>query len=225
MKRILDIMIAFAGLLLAAPLILLCAAAIKLESRGPVFYRASRVGRGGADLRVLKFRKMRNGAGGQALTEDRDPRFTRIGRLLARTRLDEVPQLVNVLVGEMSLVGPRPEDRRFVDLHADAFRQILTVRPGITGLCQLAFARESEILDPADRVGHYVERILPQKVGLDCLYAERRSLGLDIRILVWTFLPVLLRKDVAVHRATARLTLRRRAARAANVSESNVARV
>jgi lipopolysaccharide/colanic/teichoic acid biosynthesis glycosyltransferase len=153
---------------------------------------------------------MTDGANGSALTGSHDPRFTRIGRFLARSKLDELPQLWNVLTGGMSLVGPRPEDRRYVELHEDAFRTVLSVRPGVTGLCQLAFAKESEILDPEDREGHYLERILPQKVALDLLYVETRTLSLDLRILVWTVLPVILRRDVAVNRVTADLTLRKR---------------
>ena len=137
---------------------------------------------------MLKFRKMVEGATGHALTGDVDPRFTRIGRLLARTKLDELPQLWNVLRGQMSLVGPRPEDAGFVELHESEYREILTVRPGITGLGQLAFAKEAEILDPGDMVGHYVDRILPQKVHLDLLYARTRTLRGDLRILVWTVL-------------------------------------
>ena len=130
--------------------------------------------------------------------------------MLARTKLDELPQLWNVLLGDMSLVGPRPEDADFVALHADAYQEILSVRPGVTGLCQLAFARESEILDPEDRLGHYVGRILPQKVRLDMLYTRTRTFRGDLRILVWTVLPVILRVDVAVNRRTGELTVRRR---------------
>ena len=209
-KRTLDLTIALVIIVLSLPVLLACAVAIKLESPGPVFYRARRAGVNGKDLLVVKFRKMHHGSAGEALTEDRDPRFTRIGRFLARTRLDELPQLFNVVAGGMSIVGPRPEAHSFVALHADAYEKILTVRPGITGLCQLAFAKETEILDPRDRVAHYVERILPQKVALDVLYANTRTVGLDIRVIFWTILPVLLRKDVAVHRATLKLSLRQR---------------
>ena len=145
------------------------------------------------------------------LTGDVDPRFTRIGRLLARTKIDELPQLWNVLRGEMSLVGPRPEDADFVARHQEEYDEILSVRPGMTGLVQLAFAKEAEILDPDDRVGHYVDRILPQKVHLDLLYARTRTLRMDLRILVWTILPVILRVNVAVNRVTGELTVRRRA--------------
>ena len=209
-KRTLDITVSAIVLLVFSPVILACAIAIKLESPGPVFYRALRVGRDGSDLALLKFRKMTDGANGSALTGSHDPRFTRIGRFLARSKLDELPQLWNVLIGGMSLVGPRPEDRRYVDLHREAFETVLSVRPGVTGLCQLAFAKESEILNPEDREGHYLGRILPQKVALDVLYVETRTLSLDLRILAWTIFPVILRRDVAVNRVTADLTLRRR---------------
>jgi lipopolysaccharide/colanic/teichoic acid biosynthesis glycosyltransferase len=110
----------------------------------------------------------------------------------------------------MSLVGPRPEDRLFVHLQEDAYEEILSVRPGITGLCQLAFAEESRILDPADRMRDYTQRLLPQKTGLDRLYAGRRSVLMDLSILRWTILAVVARRPVAVDRQTARLTVRNR---------------
>jgi lipopolysaccharide/colanic/teichoic acid biosynthesis glycosyltransferase len=126
------------------------------------------------------------------------------------SKLDEVPQLWNVLKGEMSLVGPRPEDPSFVALHQDAYAEITGVRPGVTGLSQLAFAEESRILDPEDRLGHYVERLLPQKIKMDQLYASCRSVSMDTTILFWTIAAVVLRNDVAVHRETGRMNLRRR---------------
>jgi lipopolysaccharide/colanic/teichoic acid biosynthesis glycosyltransferase len=208
--RVLDIGVAALMLVLLAPLIAVVAAAIKIESRGPLFFRCRRVGIRGHEFDMLKFRKMHDGVAGPALTALGDPRFTRMGSFLAKTKLDEVPQLWNVLRGEMSLVGPRPEDPSFVAIEQDAYRKILAVRPGITGLSQLAFARETEILDPLDGVGHYVRRLLPQKASLDCVYVSRRSVGMDLRILFWTGLAVLLRRKVAVDRATAELGLRRR---------------
>jgi lipopolysaccharide/colanic/teichoic acid biosynthesis glycosyltransferase len=205
LKRALDLVVAGTLLLLLSPVILVLAVAIKVESRGPAFYRCRRVGRYGADLEMLKFRKMHDGATGPALAATDDDRFTRLGWFLARTKLDEVPQLWNVLRGEMSLVGPRPEDPSFIALYRDDYEQILTVKPGITGYCQLAFARESEILDENDRERHYVERILPQKVGLDCLYAAGRSFAVDLKILWWTAMAVLLSREVAVNRETGKL--------------------
>jgi lipopolysaccharide/colanic/teichoic acid biosynthesis glycosyltransferase len=208
-KRLLDVLVAATLLLVLLPLIVAVAVAIRLDSPGPAFFRCRRVGFRGRDFGMLKFRKMRDDANGAALTAPQDDRFTRLGRLLAKTKLDEVPQLWNVLKGEMSLVGPRPEDPSFVALCPEDYRHILEVRPGITGLSQLAFARESEILDPDDRQGHYVSKLLPAKARMDRLYASRRSLGMDIKILLWTAAAVLLRLEVAVHRQSGRLTRRR----------------
>jgi lipopolysaccharide/colanic/teichoic acid biosynthesis glycosyltransferase len=186
----------------------LIAVCVVVESWGPPFYRAVRVGRGGRELYVLKFRKMRRGASGPPLTLVEDERFTRIGRWLASTKLDELPQLFNVVLAQMSLVGPRPEDRRFVERHREAFEPILAVRPGITGLSQLAFAAESRILDPHDRIRDYEERILPQKVALDTLYVARWHLLLDLRILCWTFVRTVLSIPVSVDRSTGRIKVR-----------------
>jgi lipopolysaccharide/colanic/teichoic acid biosynthesis glycosyltransferase len=212
LKRLMDIFVSLVLLVLVSPVFLLCVLLIAIESPGPVFYRCRRVGLRGADLVVLKFRKMRHGERGAALTAPADERFTRLGPLLARTKLDELPQLWSVLKGDMSLVGPRPEDDGFVRMRAADYREILTVRPGITGLAQLAFAAESEILDPDDRIGHYVKEILPQKAALDRIYVSERTLGMDLKIIFWTFLPVLLRKDVAVNRTSGALTVRNRTA-------------
>jgi lipopolysaccharide/colanic/teichoic acid biosynthesis glycosyltransferase len=209
-KRALDIGLAAVLLLLIAPLVLMIVAAIKIDSPGPVLFRARRVGRRGTEFAMLKFRKMYHGAVGPALTAADDARFTRVGRFLAQTKLDEIPQLVNVLKGEMSLVGPRPEDPSFVEMERDRYRTILSVRPGITGLSQLAFARESEVLDPADRAGHYVRAIFPQKLVLDTLYATRRSMRMDLAILRWTLLAVVARRHVAVNRMSGKLTRRNR---------------
>jgi lipopolysaccharide/colanic/teichoic acid biosynthesis glycosyltransferase len=159
---------------------------------------------------MLKFRKMHHAASGSALTAHRDHRFTRAGRYLAGIKADELPQLWNVVRGEMSLVGPRPESPDFVSHYPDDFAEITRVRPGILGLSQLAFAEESRILDAGDPVGHYVGHILPQKLSLDRLYAERWSLWLDIRIVFWTIAAILLRRPVAVDRASGRMGLRKR---------------
>jgi lipopolysaccharide/colanic/teichoic acid biosynthesis glycosyltransferase len=209
-KRILDVAVALGLLVLLAIPLLLIALAVKLDSRGPVFYRVSRVGFGGRPLTMLKFRKMHDDARGIPLTANADPRLTRIGTILARTRLDELPQLWDVLRGRMSIVGPRPEAPEFVTLHSDAYRRILSVRPGITGLSQLAFAEEHFILDQSDLVGDYVGRILPQKVGLDTLYAGDYGVGMDLRILAWTAVAMIAGRRVSVHRRTGALSLRRR---------------
>src|SRR4051795_10821647 len=209
-KRAVDITVSAVLLLLALPIILIVALAIKLDSPGPVFYAARRIGYRGRPLRMFKFRKMHHSAAGPRLTTDDDERFTRVGAWLAKSKLDELPQLWNVLRGDMSLIGPRPEDPAFVALHAPDFIEILRVRPGVTGLSQIAFAEESRILDDDDPTGHYLDRILPQKMGMDRLYAMRYHVRLALSILVWTGVAVLLRRQVAVHRETGRMNLRRR---------------
>jgi lipopolysaccharide/colanic/teichoic acid biosynthesis glycosyltransferase len=217
-KRAADAVIALTLLTAMLPLFVLIALAIKLDSRGPVFYRARRVGYRGRPLMMLKFRKMHDDAEGIPLTVDADDRLTRIGRVLARTRLDELPQLWDVVRGRMSIVGPRPEDPGFVALHAAVYEHILTVKPGITGLSQLAFAEEHKILDEDDLIADYVQRILPQKIGLDTMYADSYSIRTDLGILCWTAIALLLRRPVAVHRSTGRMNVRKRP-RPASVAE------
>jgi lipopolysaccharide/colanic/teichoic acid biosynthesis glycosyltransferase len=209
-KRLLDVIGATLLVVLFAPLLVGLAIAIKLESEGPVFYRSRRVGRYGQEFIILKFRKMHHLAAGPRLTLANDPRFTRLGSFLARTKLDELPQLLNVIRGDMSLVGPRPEDATFVAHQAAFYRTILNVRPGLTGLCQLAFVREATVLSAVDLDGFYIDRLLPQKARMDLLYAKRRSFLMDLRILLWT-VPALVGLDVAVNRETGRLSRRRRA--------------
>lgn len=210
LKRSLDIAVSATILLLSLPLILVVALLVRIESPGPVFYRAHRVGRAGRPLRMLKFRKMHHNASGAPLTMSEDERFTRVGRLLAKTKIDELPQLWHVLNGEMSLIGPRPEDPKFVAERFDDYADILAVRPGVTGLSQIAFAEESEILCKVDPMEHYRTRIFPQKIRLDRMYAEAPSVRMDLSILFWTCAAVLLRRQVAVHRESGRMNLRRR---------------
>ncbi|MGN6870104.1 MAG: sugar transferase [Solirubrobacteraceae bacterium] len=207
-KRAVDIVMACIILVLAAPLMAVVAVCVAVESRGPIIYRARRVGRWGEPFDVLKFRKMRAGVEGGPLTTAEDARFTRIGRLLGRTKLDELPQLVSVVRGEMSLIGPRPEDPLFVNQYADAFETILRVRPGVTGLSQLAFRAESRILDANDPVWDYQSRILPQKIELDHLYIAWWNPLLDARILFWTIATALLGIPIAVHRSSGRMSVR-----------------
>jgi lipopolysaccharide/colanic/teichoic acid biosynthesis glycosyltransferase len=204
---VVDVVVAALILLVIAPLFAAIALCVAVESRGKIFYRAQRAGYRGRTVSVLKFTKMVE-HNGLPLTTDDDDRFTRIGRVLAKTKLDELPQLINVVRGDMALVGPRPEDPQFVALHPDRYEQILSVRPGITGVSQLAYASESEILLDDDPVEDYIGRVLPQKVNLDVKYAEAKSLALDARVLFWTIAAVILRRDVAVNRSTLDLTLR-----------------
>jgi lipopolysaccharide/colanic/teichoic acid biosynthesis glycosyltransferase len=201
-KRLLDVSLSLALLLALAPIFALVALAIKLDSPGPVFYRCRRVGRRGRDFHMLKFRKMADGAVGLPLTIAGDSRLTRVGEFLAATKLDELPQLWNVVRGEMSLVGPRPEDPAIVAVRRDEFAPVLETLPGITGLCQLQFADESSLLDPDDRVGHYLGFLLPQKLDLDRLYAARRTFWYDVSILMWTVFAVALRRELSVDART-----------------------
>jgi lipopolysaccharide/colanic/teichoic acid biosynthesis glycosyltransferase len=209
-KRTFDIVLATVLLIALIPFFVVIAIAIKLDSRGPVFYRVRRVGYLGRPLRMLKFRKMHDDASGGPLTVDGDPRLTRVGRVLARARIDELPQLWDVLRGRMSIIGPRPEDPAFVELHEARYRQILQVRPGITGLSQIAYKAEATIVDTDSPVDDYVARIMPQKLTLDTLYADSCALRLDLRIIYWTFITVVLHHPVAVNRVTAAMKLRRR---------------
>jgi lipopolysaccharide/colanic/teichoic acid biosynthesis glycosyltransferase len=209
-KRSMDVVMAAVALVVLSPLFLVIALLVVLDSPGPVFYRADRVGFHGRRLRMLKFRKMHRSASGLALTLARDERLTRTGAWLARTKLDELPQLWHVLCGEMSLVGPRPESPDFVARFRDEYAVILQTRPGLTGYTQLAFACEGAILNPEDAHGHYVNELLPQKVALDRLYASRLAIRRDLRILFATVGAVVLRQPVAVNRKTGALTLRRR---------------
>jgi lipopolysaccharide/colanic/teichoic acid biosynthesis glycosyltransferase len=208
-KRIVDVIVALLLLLLTLPLMLLIVVLLQIEAPGSPFYRARRVGYGGAPLMVLKFRKMAVNAGGPPLTVADDPRLSRLGAFMVRTRIDELPQLWHVLRGQMSLVGPRPEDPRFVALQHEGYASVLCVLPGITGWSQLAFAHERRLLNEADPLTDYVERLLPAKVHLDRLYAEHAQLHHDLEILVWTIVALVFGIDIAVDRRTGRLRRRR----------------
>jgi lipopolysaccharide/colanic/teichoic acid biosynthesis glycosyltransferase len=192
LKRIFDIAVASIALLVLIPVLLIIALAVKLESRGAVFYKARRIGRGGKLFHMYKFRTMRMDADrvGPALTYKDDPRITRAGRFLRRLRLDELPQLINVLIGEMSLVGPRPEAPEYVQLDQQVWRQVLSVQPGICGLAQLTFAIDEAALlrDGATAADVYMAEILPAKLQLDLRYINTRSLGFDMKLLAQTAL-------------------------------------
>ena len=192
MKRLLDIAVSGAGLVLTSPILLAAAIAVKVETHGPAFYGGSRVGKDGRAFRILKLRTMRAGADqqGPAVTAGGDPRITAVGRFLRRTKIDELPQLLNVLKGEMSLVGPRPEHPDYVALDTPEQRRVLTVRPGITGPAALAFVDEEEQLRGPDPEATYVASVMPQKLAVDLTYVDSASLGGDLRILGRTLLVV-----------------------------------
>ena len=211
-KRVCDAVAASVLLVVLSPLMAVLMLAIKLESSGPALYRSRRVGLRGEEFAMLKFRKMHRDAAGPPLTARSDDRLTRIGSLLRRTKLDELPQLWNVIRGDMSLVGPRPEDPKFVELYQNDYEAVLRVIPGITGLSQLAFARENHILERPELVGRYADRLLPAKIEIDTLYAARRSMWMDAKILLWTVVVIVCGVDVAVDRRSGSLSVRRRPA-------------
>jgi lipopolysaccharide/colanic/teichoic acid biosynthesis glycosyltransferase len=187
LKRTFDFIIALIGLLLLLPLMLLVAMLIKLDTTGPVFYRQRRVGLRGEPFGIFKFRTMVPGADkmGSRLTTKRDPRVTRIGQILRWFKIDELPQLINVLIGDMSLIGPRPEDPHFVSFYTAAQRAVLSVRPGIIGPSQIFGRDELECYPEGlqDTEAYYVEHILPDKLARDLQYVESRSFGGDIALL------------------------------------------
>ena len=191
--RLLDSALAGVALVLALPVCLAIGIAIRLDSPGPVLHRAARVGLAGRSFTLYKFRTMVDGAAalGPGVTAAGDPRVTRVGRFLRRTKLDELPQLWNVLRGDMRLVGPRPEDPRYVALYEPHQLLVLSVCPGITGPSQLAFFDEEQLLAEADAEAVYIRDILPRKLALDLDYARRHTLRQDLRILAQTLLVTL----------------------------------
>jgi lipopolysaccharide/colanic/teichoic acid biosynthesis glycosyltransferase len=188
--RAVDVLVSLTGLIVTAPLFVVIGIAIKVESRGPVFYWGRRVGEGGREFDMLKFRKMPRDAAGPRLTLAHDDRLTRLGRFLHLTKLDELPQLWNVLRGQMTLVGPRPEDPSYVALYAQQYRRILDLRPGITGLAQIQYRDEAKLLVGPDYEERYRNELLPDKITIDTYYADRKCLGLDARIIGWTLIAI-----------------------------------
>ncbi|MES2993275.1 MAG: sugar transferase [Pseudomonadota bacterium] len=186
-KRLFDLLCAGAGLVLLAPLLLGIALWIRLDSRGPVFFRQQRVGRFGAPFRIHKFRTMREDAPalGPQITVGADPRITRAGRFLRRHKLDELPQLIDVFAGTMSLVGPRPEVPRYVAMYPPALRdKVLSVRPGITDPASIEYRDESALLAAAsDPERAYVEQVMPAKLRFAAAYVEQRSMLGDLRLI------------------------------------------
>lgn len=189
MKRVFDLFWATVGLCLIWPVFLVIGLLVKVEDRGPIFFRQRRIGRHGHPFRMWKFRTMVVDAEqkGSALTVGRDPRITRVGHWLRDTKVDELPQLINVMLGEMSFVGPRPEVRKYVDLYSEDQRQVLDLRPGITDLASVKYRRESELLaassDP-DRT--YVEEIMPEKIRINLEYAAQANIWSDVRVILLT---------------------------------------
>ena len=190
MKRLFDILASGLGLVVLSPLFAVLAVWIKADSRGPVFYRQTRVGRDNKDFRLFKFRSMRPDSDklGLITVGGHDPRVTLSGYYIRKYKLDELPQLINVFKGDMSLVGPRPEVRKYVDMYTPAQMRVLSVRPGITSLASIRYRNENDILAVADDPDRcYVEKVMPDKLAIDLEYVGRATLWNDIRLIFSTF--------------------------------------
>lgn len=189
MTRLLDIIFSLLGVIILSPFFILLSLWVKLDSIGPVFYRQKRIGRGGEEFSLLKFRSMHVDADKKGLLTvgGRDPRITRSGYILRKFKLDELPQLFNVLAGDMSVVGPRPEVKKYVDLYNDEQRKVLSVRPGITDMASIEFSNENEILEKqADPEQYYIDHIMPEKIRLNQQYIQSPTVGNYFRIILLT---------------------------------------
>jgi lipopolysaccharide/colanic/teichoic acid biosynthesis glycosyltransferase len=188
LKRILDKLFSLIGLILLLPILLVVSLMIKLHDGGPVFYRAERVGRFGKIIKVWKFRTMVPNAErvGSIHASASDPRITRIGRFLRKYKIDELPQLINILKGEMSFVGPRPQVKHYVDLYSKEERISLTVRPGMTDYASIRFVNQEDLVDENDVDESYRKRIEPEKNRLRVKYAKNNSLLVDVKIILQT---------------------------------------
>ncbi len=192
-KRIFDLFFSLIGLLFLLPVFLLIALLIKLESKGPVFYLQMRVGRNGKDFKLYKFRTMFPDSDKKGLLTVgmRDPRITRTGYFLRKYKLDELPQLINVLAGDMSFVGPRPEVRKYVEKYSPAELAVLEVKPGITDLASLTYINENAILaQSADPENTYLKEVMPHKLALNLEYIQKTSLWFDIKIILQTIIKI-----------------------------------
>ncbi|MCM4154275.1 sugar transferase [Arenibacter sp. N53] len=198
LKRSFDIISSGLGLLFISPILIIVSGAIALSSKGGIFYKQSRVGLHGANFNILKFRTMYTGSdrNGLLTVGDRDPRVTPIGYYLRKYKLDELPQLINVLIGSMSLVGPRPEVSKYVNLYSTEDRIVLSIKPGITDYASIFFRNENEILKLAsDPEKKYIEEVMPRKLELNKKYIEEKGMLTDLKILFLTFKSILNKND------------------------------
>ena len=189
MKRLFDLLVSFLALLALSPIMLVIACWVLLDSRGGVLYSQLRVGRGNKDFRMFKFRTMRSGAdkAGLLTVGGRDPRVTAAGYYLRRFKLDELPQLINILLGDMSLVGPRPEVRKYVDMYSPEQMAVLKARPGLTDYASLEYFDENMLLEQSpDPEKTYIEQIMPAKLALNLKYIRERSIMVDLGIIFKT---------------------------------------
>lgn len=190
-KRAFDIVCAALGLLVLSPVLLLCALLVGLTSPGGVLFRQERVGKDGVPFTIYKFRSMRKDNAGLKISTSSDSRITPVGRILRKTKLDELPQLWNVLKGDMSFVGPRPEVREYTDLYTPEQRQVLLVRPGITGLASIRYRNENDLLSAStDPNRTYIEEVMPAKLALDLEYIPRACVSYDVRLILETLVTV-----------------------------------
>ena len=190
MTRFFDLLFSFLGLIVLSPFFLVAALLIMLDSRGGVFYCQTRVGKNGKDFRLYKFRTMASGSDKKGLITvgAKDARITRVGYFLRKYKLDELPQLINVLKGEMSLVGPRPEVRKYVEMYTEEQRRVLSVRPGITDYASIEYVDENRILGEAeDPDKAYIEKIMPDKIRYNMRYIEHKGVGEYFKIIFLTF--------------------------------------
>ncbi len=194
LKRLFDIVFSLLGLILLLPLLIVIALILTLESKGPVFYKQVRVGKGNTDFNIFKFRTMFIGSDKKGLLTvgDRDPRVTHTGFFLRKYKLDELPQLINVLLGSMSFVGPRPEVRHYVNYYSADDMQILSIKPGITDYASIVFRDEAELLKTAKNPEDlYINTILPQKIALNKKYINTANLLVDFKIIIKTIQTIL----------------------------------
>lgn len=196
MIRFLDIIASICGLIILSPLFIILGIWIKLDSKGPVFYKQIRVGQYGKDFALYKFRSMRVGADKKGLITvgGKDNRITKVGYFIRKYKLDEFPQLLNVLKGDMSLVGPRPEVRKYVDLYTDEQKKVLSVRPGITDYASIEYVDENEILGKAENPDKtYIEVIMPDKIKYNMKYINNRSVIEYIKVIFLTFKSIIVK--------------------------------
>lgn len=197
MKRLFDVIASGLAFIVLSPLFLFIAIWIKLDSKGPVFYRQVRVGRYNKDFRIFKFRSMRVGSdkGSLVTIGGHDPRITRSGYFIRKFKLDELPQLINVIVGDMSLVGPRPEVRHYVDYWTPEQMHVLDVRPGITDPASIKFHNENELMEKAeDPEKYYIEVIMQEKIKLYLEYVAKHSLWYDLGLIFKTFQVIIMER-------------------------------
>ena len=191
-KRAFDILCSFLGLTVLSPVLLVVSVLVAVTSPGGGFFRQERIGKDGKPFRIFKFRSMRKDNAGLKITTGNDSRITPVGRFLRKSKIDELPQLINVLVGDMSFVGPRPEVADYVNLYTPYQRQVLLVRPGITGLASIRFRNENDLLTASDDPNRaYVEQIMPRKIDLDLEYIPHASVFYDIKLIFQTFAVVI----------------------------------